>query len=202
MGQSIRRRPFLPLLFEEKGVAERAAEIGEAILAARSIRLTELAAQMRGSMAANYTRLQRFLRQYDPRQVLGRLFQGQAAVVLGDVTEIARPQARRTADGDTRTDGPTRGCWVLTLATPDRGRAIPCGGVTYSSRTIAPGEGARNRNPFSIFAPLKDRLRERPLVLDREFSYLAKPSTSSSAFLLVLTLPSSPTTRSAGSGSA
>lgn len=58
-------------------------------------------------------------------------------------------------------------------ATPYRGRAIPCGLVTYSSKTIAQQvEDSRNRNHYRAFAALKDLLGERPLVLDREFSYL------------------------------
>lgn len=58
------------------------------------------------------------------------------------------------------------------LATPYRGRAIPCGLVTYSSKTIAENVSSRNRNHFRAFEGLKDLLGERPLVLDREFSYL------------------------------
>ncbi|WP_322793289.1 hypothetical protein [Bellilinea sp.] len=45
---------------------------------------------MRGSSAAAYKRLQRFVRQVDPRLVLWRLFREQAKFVIGDVTEIER----------------------------------------------------------------------------------------------------------------
>lgn len=69
-------------------------------------------------------------------------------------------------------DGKTRGFWALILAISYRGRAIPCGMVTYSSRTIAQGADSRNLNHNRAFAGLKDLLGERPLVLDREFSYL------------------------------
>ena len=60
----------------------------------------------------------------------------------------------------------------MILATPYRGRAIPCGMVTYSSKTIAQGMDSRNLNHFRAFDGLKDMLGGRPLVLDREFSYL------------------------------
>jgi hypothetical protein len=73
MGKSIRMRSFMQMLFGDEAAADKAAEIGEAILAARSIRLTEIAAKMRGSMAATYKRIQRFLRQYDPPAVLWQL---------------------------------------------------------------------------------------------------------------------------------
>ncbi|MEM4203126.1 MAG: transposase [Candidatus Methanomethylicaceae archaeon] len=44
--------------------------------------------------------------------------------------------------------------------------------MTYSSRTIAAGLSSRNLNHVRAFAGLKNLLGERPLVLDREFSYL------------------------------
>jgi hypothetical protein len=44
--------------------------------------------------------------------------------------------------------------------------------LTYSSKTIAVGRDARNRNHVRTFAEIKDLLGEQPLVLDREFSSL------------------------------
>lgn len=58
-------------------------------------------------------------------------------IAIGDPTEIERPQAQKTAYVGTLKDGKTKGFWVLVLAAPYRGRAIPCGFVTYSSKTIA-----------------------------------------------------------------
>jgi hypothetical protein len=58
------------------------------------------------------------------------------------------------------------------LATAYRGRAIPCGLITYSSKTIAAGLDSRNLNHFRAFEELQEFLSERHLVLDREFSYL------------------------------
>jgi hypothetical protein len=103
---------------------------------------------------------------------LWRLFQEQAEYVIGDPTEIERPQAWKTAYVGTLKDGKTKGFWALVLATAYRGRAIPCGLITYSSKTIATRQDSRNLNHFRAFAGLKDLLGERPLVLDREFSYL------------------------------
>jgi hypothetical protein len=105
-------------LFDDQITAHQAAEIGRAIPAARSLRLTESALHMRGSSAAGYTGMQRFVRQTDPRQALGRLFQQQAEFVIGDPTEIARPQAWKTAYLGTLQDGKTRGFWAVLLATP------------------------------------------------------------------------------------
>jgi hypothetical protein len=159
-------------LFDDQDIAERAGEIGEAILAARSLRLTDIAVEMKGESAASYKRIQRFLKSQDPREALWRLFQEDAEFVIGDPTEIERPQAWKTEYVGKLKDGKTRGFWALILATPYRGRAIPCGLVTYSSRTIAQQADSRNLNHYRAFAALKDLLGERPLVLDREFSYL------------------------------
>ncbi len=172
MYKCIKMRQFMQALFDDETMADKAAEIGQAILAARSLRLTEIAAKMKGSSDASYKRIGRFIRQADPRQALWRLFQEQAEFVIGDPTEIERPQAWKTAYVGTLKDGKTKGFWAMVLATAYRGRAIPCGLVTYSSKTIATRQDSRNLNHFRAFEGLKDLLGERPLVLDREFSYL------------------------------
>jgi hypothetical protein len=172
MNKFINNQGFMSQLFDDRNASERAAEIGDAILAARSLRLTDVATEMDGDSAAGYKRIQRFLKTSDPRAVLWRLFQEDAEFVIGDPTEIERPQAWKTEYVGTLKDGKTKGFWALVLATPYRGRAIPCGLITYSSKTIAQNGDSRNLNHFRAFEELKDMLGERPLVLDREFSYL------------------------------
>jgi len=172
MNKFINNQEFMQQLFDDKEIANRAAEIGDAILAACSLRLTDVAVEMDGESAAGYKRIQRFLKAVDPRTGLWRLFQEDAEFVIGDPTEVERPQAWKTEYVGTLKDGKTKGFWVLVLATPYRGRAIPCGAVTYSSKTIAQNADSRNLNHYRAFAELKDMLGERPLVLDREFSYL------------------------------
>lgn len=172
MDKFINIQRFMQELFDEESQAKSAAEIGQAIMAARSIRLTDIAVKMHGNSEASYKRIQRFLRATDPREMLWRLFQEEADFVIGDPTEIERPQAWKTSYVGTLKDGKTKGFWAMVLATPYRGRAIPCGLVTYSSRTIAQNADSRNLNHFRAFEGLKDLLGERALVLDREFSYL------------------------------
>jgi hypothetical protein len=172
MDKFINNQDYMVELFDDEGQAERAGEIGAAMLAARSIRLTDIAVEMEGESDAGYKRIQRFLGKADPRIALWRLFQEDAEFVIGDPTEIERPNAWKTEYVGKLKDGKTRGFWALILATPYRGRAIPCGMVTYSSKTIAQGEGSRNLNHNRAFDGLKDILGGRPLVLDREFSYL------------------------------
>jgi hypothetical protein len=72
----------------------------------------------------------------------------------------------------TLSDGETRGYWLMLLATPYQGRASPCGFVSYSSKTINQDATSRNQHHFAAFAQIKELLGDRPLVLDREFSYL------------------------------
>jgi len=172
MDKFINNQEFMVELFDDDELAERAGEIGAAILEARSLRLTDIAVEMEGESAAGYKRIQRFLGKADPRTALWRLFQEDAEFVIGDPTEIERPNAWKTEYVGKLKDGKTRGFWSLILATPYRGRAIPCGMVTYSSKTIAQGMDSRNLNHFRAFDGLKDMLGGRPLVLDREFSYL------------------------------
>ena len=163
---------FVRVLFDDGEVANQAAEIGQAILEARSLRMTDIASHMKGNSEAAYKRIQRFLKGNDPREILARLYQEDAEFVIGDPTEIERAQAWKTEYVGTLKDGKTKGFWALVLATPFRGRAIPCGLVTYSSKTIAKNQDSRNLNHFRAFESIKDLLGEKPLVLDREFSYL------------------------------
>jgi hypothetical protein len=58
------------------------------------------------------------------------------------------------------------------LGTPYHGRAIPCGFVDYSSRTIYRDATSRNQHHFAAIRQIKEQLGDRPLVLDREFNYL------------------------------
>jgi hypothetical protein len=66
---------FVRAIFDEEETAQQAAEIGQAILAARSLRMTDIASHMEGNSAAANKRIQRFLKQNDPRQELWRLYQ-------------------------------------------------------------------------------------------------------------------------------
>ena len=152
--------------------AGKAKEIIEGILKARSPRLSDIAREMSGREEVNYKRIQRFLASNLPQQALLRLFQEEAPFVIGDPTEMPRPQAKKSKYVGTLSDGKTNGYWLLTLATPFHGRAIPCHFVSYSSKTINDEATSRNRHHFEAFAQVKELLGDKPLVLDREFSYL------------------------------
>jgi hypothetical protein len=163
---------FAQSLFDEERVARKAAHILKAMLRARSPRISDIAQHMPGNPEAKYKEIQRFLHQADLKAALLRLFRLDAPFVLADPTEIPRPQARKTAYVGRLKDGKTRGFWLMLLATPFRGRALPFHFITYSSKTIAQEETSRNLNHCRAFAGIKALLGDRPLVLDREFSYL------------------------------
>jgi hypothetical protein len=163
---------FVQSVFDEKETAEKAKPIIEGILKARSPRLSDIAREMAGSEDRNYKCIQRFLEKTTPQETLLRLFQESASFVIGDPTEMPRPQARKTDYVGTLSDGQTSGYWLLILSTAFHGRAIPCGFVSYSSKTINQESSSRNREHFEAFAQVKEVIGDRPLVLDREFSYL------------------------------
>lgn len=163
---------FAHLLFDSEPQARKAAVILAGLFEAQSPRLSRIAQKMPGSPDANYKQIQRFLAQADPRSALHRLFQVDAPFVIGDPTEIPRPQAKATSYVGTLKDGETKGFWLLLLSTPFRGRALPCGFLTFSSRTLAAQVESRNQNHLRAFAQIQDLLGEKPLVLDRDFSYL------------------------------
>ena len=164
--------PFVQTLFDDPTNARKATSIVAGIMKSRSPRLSEIAREMAGKEAANYKAIQRFLDRTDPQGVLLRLFREEADFVIGDPTEMPRPQAKKTEYVGTLSDGETKGYWLMLLATPYHGRAIPCGFVDYSSKTINQEASSRNQYHFAAFGQVKELLGERPLVLDREFSYL------------------------------
>jgi hypothetical protein len=172
MNKFIRIYEFSEQLFADQRAARQAGEIMEGIMTARSPRLSEIAAEMRGQEAASYKRIQRFLQDNDPREALKLLFNEEAEFVIGDPTEIERPHAHRTGYVGTLKDGQTKGFWMLTLATPVRGRAIPFHFSTYSSRTIEDQPSSRNLEHFKVIQEIKQLIGNRPIVFDREFSYL------------------------------
>jgi len=163
---------FVQQMFDDRETAIKAKAIIKGILKARSPRMSDIAREMQGKEEANYKCIQRFLASSSPQQALLRLFQENASFVIGDPTEMPRPQAKKSEYVGTLSDGKTSGYWLLVLATPFHGRAIPCYAVNYSSKTINDEATSRNRHHFEAFAGVKELLGDKPLVLDREFSYL------------------------------
>jgi hypothetical protein len=171
MDKCIRILQFAQQLFTDQKEVEQASQIMQGIMEAGSPRLSDIAAKMPGQAEANYKRIQRFLQTHDPQEELHRLFNEEAEFVIGDPTEIERPHAIRTAYVGTLMDGQTKGFWMLTLATPLRGRAIPFHFLTYSSQTFADQPSSRNLEHFKAIREIQRLIGTRPIVFDREFSY-------------------------------
>ena len=195
MHKIIRIFEFAKELFVDRKAAEQAGQIMVGIMEARSPRLSDVAAHMPGSEAASYKRMQRFLKQQEPEEALQLLFNEAADFVIADPTEIERPHAHKTAYVGTLRDGKTPGFWMLTLATPLRGRAIPFHFLTYSSRTFEEQVSSRNLEHFKAIQEIQRLVGKRPIVFDREFSYgalLASLVEAQQPFVIRLNLGSHP----------
>jgi len=163
---------FAKVIFDSEKTARKASKIMEGLLQSQSLRISDIADQMAGNEAANYKMVQRFLKKEYLHEVLQRLFNEEAEFVIGDPTEIERPGAKKTDYVGTLSDGQTKGFWMLTLATPLRGRALPCHFVTYSSATINDEATSRNLEHQRAVRGIKELIGDRTLIFDREFSYL------------------------------
>ena len=162
---------FMQYVFDDDKLAEQSATIIKGLLEAQSPRLTNISEKMDGKSSSNYKGIQRFLKKVDLKQRLLRLYQEEAEFVIGDPTEMVRYKAPKTSYVGTLSDGKTAGYWLMVLSTPFRGRSLPCSFVVYSSRTIGEQCTSRNQEHFRCFEDIKRLLGNRPLVLDREFSY-------------------------------
>jgi Transposase DDE domain len=171
MDKCINFHKFMPYLFDDEKMIAHGSVILKALLKAQSPRLTNIAEQMTGNSASNYKALQRFLQKADLKRLLLRFYQEDAEFMIGDPTEMERYRAPKTAYVGTLSDGKTAGYWLMVLSTPFRGRSLPCWFVVYSSRTIGEQRTSRNQEHFRCFDEVKQLLGDRPLVLDREFSY-------------------------------
>lgn len=171
MDKCINFGEYMRYLLDDEKLAEQGSEIIWALLEAQSPRLTHISEKMTGKSDCCYKAIQRFLSKVDLKPVLLRFYQEEAEFVIGDPTEMKRYRAPKTAYVGKLSDGETPGYWLLVLSTPFRGRAIPFHFITYSSRTIGDQVTSRNQEHFRCFEAAKQLLGERPLVLDREFSY-------------------------------
>ena len=173
MYKFIRFFEFAKEIFDNEKAAKKASQIMAGILQAQSPRISDIADKMLGKEAANYKKIQRFLEEEDTQGVLKRLFNEETEYVLADPTEIKRPGAKKTDYVGTLKDGKTKGFLMLTLATPLRGRAIPCHFITYSSSTLGSDVTSRNLEHQRAVQGVKALIGRRTMVFDREFSYLA-----------------------------
>jgi len=94
MHQCINLFKFMSYVFEQKRIIEKAVIIIRAIYEACSPRFSRIAEKMPGRPDANYKLIQRFMAEVDLKAILLRFFQEEAEFVIGDPTEVKRPQAK------------------------------------------------------------------------------------------------------------
>ena len=165
--------PFVELVLEDSRDTEKLARLSYAILASGSARKSDWARFCRpgASEEANYKAIERLMERLDPEAFLHRLLDAQSPFVLVDLTEVRRPQAKRTPYVGRLRDGGL-GFWVFTLAQPYGGRAVPIHLGLYSQATLE-AEGTGRNLVWRAF--LQEALRYvepgTVLVFDREFSF-------------------------------
>jgi len=104
-GQIYPHFEFAQQLFTDEHSAQQASEIIEGVMAARSPRLSDIAARMAGNEAASYKRILRFLENNDPQEALKALFNHEAEFVIANPKEVERQHAERTEYVGTMIDG-------------------------------------------------------------------------------------------------
>ena len=92
---------------------------------------------MDGNADANYKTIQRFIDKNDTRDAIHRLYNEDSPYIIGDPTDIARPQAKKTEYVGKLKDKKL-GFQVFVLSFSYKGRAIPFNFITYSS-FVPPG---------------------------------------------------------------
>ena len=161
---------FTEEIFDREDHAEKAAPIVKGIQEGRSSRISDVAAAMEEDTQASYKMVHRFLKVTDAKEALNRLYYEPTPFVIGDITEIARLQVKKTAYVGKLEDGKTPGFDLLILAFPYHGRAIPFHSITYSSKTISSKAGNfRSWEHRLAFRRLKELIGNVPMVLEREF---------------------------------
>ncbi len=164
---------FLDPLFERRKEARQAAYAVQALLKAQSTRLSDLARAMEGgSYHGNYKALERFLDRVDLSLPLLRLGDEEAPFYIADVTELEHPYARSTEYVGRLSDGKTLGVFLLVVGRPFGGKVVPVAYRIFSEATLGFGEGSRNLVYYRMLREVKGVVGDRPLVLDRGFSFL------------------------------
>ncbi|WP_243095552.1 transposase [Thermus thalpophilus] len=165
--------PFVELVVDRPKDTEKVARLCYAILASGSARKSDWARHYRqeATEEANYKAIERLLEGLDPKRFLHRLVDTQHPILLADLTEVHRPQAKRTPYVGRLQDG-GRGFWVFTLAQPYKGRAIPVHVGLYSQATLEAEGTSRNRVWRRFLREALEGVEPGSVwVFDREFSF-------------------------------
>ena len=112
----------------------------------------------------NWKAIQRFLAKTDVKKALNRLYMEEGAFVIGDPTDIERPEGKKTPYVGWLKNG-KRGFQILVFSVPYRGRAIPFHFITYSSKTMDEEGSSRNLEHARALRETKELIGDVPVVL-------------------------------------
>jgi hypothetical protein len=96
MNRSNHLSGFLGYLFDDEQSVEKAQASTAGILRSGSCRMSEMARAMSGNETANYKCIQRFVAKTNLKANSLRLYQEEAPFLIGDPTEMPRPEASKT----------------------------------------------------------------------------------------------------------
>ena len=136
---------------------DKSARIVKGILDARSPRISDISNNMDGNADANYKTIQRFIDKNGTRDAIHRLYNEDSPYIIGDPTDINRPQAKKTEYVGKLKDK-SLGFQIFILSFPYKGRAIPFNFITYSSKTIDDNLSSRNLEHVRLLEELKELL--------------------------------------------
>jgi hypothetical protein len=86
---------LLGYLFDDERTVQKAQAITAGILQAHSCRLSDITREIAGNEATNYKCIQRFIADPALKSNLLRLFQEEAPFLIGDPSEMSRPEAQK-----------------------------------------------------------------------------------------------------------
>lgn len=138
----------------------------------KSLRVSRIAASMRGNYESNNKNITRAINRLDISLLLSRLSsfasQGEDLLLL-DLTEMTRKHAIRTDYVGYLKDGKTRGYNILTVSVPYKGRSKVIFADVISSAIIEASESGKWKLIQNSLEPILHLLRSKAIAIDREF---------------------------------
>ena len=138
----------------------------------KSLRVSRIAATMPGNYESNDKNITRAINRLDIRLLLSGLssfaLQGEDLLLL-DLTEMMRKNAKRTGYVGYLKDGITHGYNILTISVPYKGRSKVIFADVISSAIIEASESGKWKLIQNSLEPILHLLRSKTIAIDRKF---------------------------------
>ena len=138
----------------------------------KSLRISRIAVTMPGNYESNDKSITRAINRLDIRTLLSGLsafaLQGEELLLL-DLTEMTRKNAKKTGYVGYLKDGITRGYNILTISVPYNGRSKVIFADVISSALIEASESGKWKLIQNSLEPVLHLLRSKTIAIDREF---------------------------------